>query len=246
MSFTAQEVERDWQGVDLSDERAVIGHGIARYHPRIAIASSFSHEDVMLIHLAAETRADVRVFALDTGRLPEETYACAEAVRRQYGVRTQWFFPRYDEVELLEHEKGLFSFRESIANRLECCRLRKVEPLSRALLGLDAWITGLRREQGVTRRAVRAVELDDVHGGIVKLNPLAGWTFERVQAFVREHRLPHNRLYDQGYASIGCAPCTRPVRPGEDPRAGRWWWEDPEHKECGLHPGSAAPNRETR
>jgi phosphoadenosine phosphosulfate reductase len=138
-------------------------------------------------------------------------------------------------VEKLEREKGLFSFRESLENRHECCHIRKVEPLGRALQGLAGWITGLRREQSVTRTALAPVELDEANGGILKINPLLEWSEAQVWEYAETRRIPTNRLHKQGYPSIGCAPCTRPVAPGEHPRAGRWWWENPEHKECGLH-----------
>jgi len=214
---------------------AVLAWALANYHPEIAVASSFSMEDIVLIAMMAEIRSDARVFALDTGRLNEETYETAEAVRAELGIRIEWHFPDREAVETLEREKGLYSFRGSLENRHECCRIRKVEPLSRALSGLRAWVTGQRREQSVTRGGLSIVEIDAAHGGILKLNPLADWTGARVEAFLRERNLPYNRLHDAGYPSIGCAPCTRAVRPGEDPRAGRWWWERPEHKECGLH-----------
>jgi phosphoadenosine phosphosulfate reductase len=214
---------------------ALLRDAVERHHPALALASSFSLEDVVLIDLLMAIRPDARVFALDTGRLNPETYECAEAVRRRYGLRIEWYFPRHEAVETLERDKGLFSFRESIAARRECCFIRKVEPLQRALHGLQAWITGQRREQAVTRVTLQAIERDEAHGGIVKFNPLADWTLEQVWSYVREHKLPYNRLYDQGYVSIGCAPCTRAIAPSEDQRAGRWWWENPEHKECGLH-----------
>ena len=172
---------------------------------------------------------------MDTGRLNEETYEAAEAVRRKLGLRIEWHFPDREVVEELERGKGLYSFRGSLENRHECCGIRKVEPLTRALSGLAAWITGQRREHGVTRTDLSIVEIDEAHGGILKLNPLAEWTTEQVDRFLQDRDLPYNRLHDAGYPSIGCAPCTRAVRPGEDPRAGRWWWERPEHKECGLH-----------
>ena len=229
-------------GVDVSDARAVLAKALEVWHPRIALASSFSLEDAVVAHLLMDIRKDAVVFALDTGRLNPETYECAEALRRRYGLKIEWYFPERAAVEDLERSKGLFSFRESVPNRKECCGIRKVEPLRRALSGLDAWITGLRREQSVTRSDLQAVEIDRANGGIVKVNPLADWTLEQLWAFVHEHRIPYNRLYDQGYTSIGCAPCTRAIQPGEDQRAGRWWWENPEHKECGLHPGMRAFN----
>jgi phosphoadenosine phosphosulfate reductase len=205
------------------------------YHPGVALASSFSREDIAIIAMMVRSRPDARVFALDTGRLDEETYEAAEAVRTGLGIRIEWYFPDRDAVEALERSKGLYSFRESLENRHECCRIRKVEPLGRALAGLGAWITGQRRAHGVTRAELPVIERDEAHGGILKVNPLARWTDEQVEAFVRDRNLPYNRLHDAGYSSIGCSPCTRAVLPGEDPRAGRWWWERPEHKECGLH-----------
>lgn len=209
--------------------------GLDSFHPAIALACSFSLEDVILVHMAVQARPEVRIFAIDTGRLNEETYACADAVRRRLNVNIVWHFPERQAVEKLERDEGLYSFRESLEARQACCRIRKVEPLSRALSGLKAWITGLRRGQGVTRNELKAVARDEAHGGIIKISPLAAWEFEQVWNYVRQYNLPYNRLYDGGYRSIGCEPCTRAVRPGEDARAGRWWWESPEHKECGLH-----------
>lgn len=202
----------------------------------VALACSFSAEDVVVLDLLVEAASKTpRVFALDTGRLNEETYETADAVRRRYGVELEWHFPRREAVEALERAKGLFSFRESLENRRECCDIRKVEPLGRALAGLGGWVTGLRREQSVTRGALQAVEVDHAHGGLLKINPLLDWADDHVQAYVKRRSLPVNPLHDKGYPSIGCAPCTRAVAPGEHPRAGRWWWESAEHKECGLH-----------
>lgn len=247
--MSAQKLEKEWAGVEPADAEAVVARALEMYHPAVALASSFSLEDCILMDLLARRRKDARVFALDTGRLNPETYECAEAMGARCGLRVEWYFPQRESVEALERGKGLFSFRESVGNRRECCGIRKVEPLGRALAGLCAWITGLRRGQGVTRSELRVVEPDAAHGGIVKVSPLAGWTLDQVRAYVREHKLPHNRLYDHGYTSIGCEPCTRAVRPNEDERAGRWWWEDPEQKECGLHlrPANAtgAPGSET-
>lgn len=226
--------------------RKVLSWALSEFHPRIALASSFSMEDIALIAMLVEIRPDARVFALDTGRLPEETYEAAEAVRGKLGVTIEWRFPDRAAVEELEAKKGLHSFRDSLENRHECCRIRKVEPLGRALFGLSAWITGQRKSQGVTRQALSVIEIDNAHGGILKINPLADWTEEQVRSFLRERRLPYNRLHDRGYPSIGCAPCTRAVASGEDPRAGRWWWERPEHKECGLHVRDGADAKNDR
>jgi phosphoadenosine phosphosulfate reductase len=206
---------------------------LERHHPRIAVATSL--QDVVLVHMAIHIRPDARVFSIDTGRLPEETYQCAEALRRMFGVRIEWYFPRTEAVERLEREKGLYAFRRSIEDRRECCGIRKVEPLRRALAGLDAWVTGMRREDGATRGGLPKLLRDEAHGGILKINPLADWSAGQVSEYTQRHGLPYNRLLDVGYASIGCACCTRAIGPGDDPRAGRWWWENPEQKECGLH-----------
>jgi phosphoadenosine phosphosulfate reductase len=227
-------------GVDPAQPREVLARVLERLHPHVALASSFSLEDAVLLHLLVQIRPDARVFALDTGRLNPETYECAEALRRRYGVKIEWYFPRHEAWRNWS-AKGLFSFKESVENRKECCGIRKVDPLHRALSGLRAWITGLRREQSQTRTELAVVEADASHAGLMKINPLAAWTLEDVWAFTREHKIPYNRLYDQGYASIGCAPCTRAIQPGEDQRAGRWWWENPEHKECGLHLNMKSP-----
>ncbi|MDA8126257.1 MAG: phosphoadenylyl-sulfate reductase [Deltaproteobacteria bacterium] len=219
----------------VPESARILAQGIERAAGPVALACSFSVEDIAIIEIAREQGLAIGVFALDTGRLDEETYEVAEAVSQRYGIRIDWFFPRRDLVETLEREKGLFSFRESLENRHECCRIRKVEPLGRALKGLSGWITGLRREQAVTRAALAPVERDELNGGLVKINPLLHWSETEVNEYARQRGIPINRLYGRGYRSIGCAPCTRAVRPGEDARAGRWWWESPEHKECGLH-----------
>ncbi|MBI2442251.1 MAG: phosphoadenylyl-sulfate reductase [Lentisphaerae bacterium] len=209
--------------------------GLEAFHPQVALACSFSLEDVALIDMAVQVRPDARVFAIDTGRLNEETYRCADEARKHFKIAVEWHFPKREDVERLEREKGLYSFRESLEARQECCRIRKVEPLARALQGLKAWITGLRQEQSITRGALKAVDYDQVHGGIIKINPLVLWKSEQLWDYIRRRKLPYNRLYDRSYASIGCEPCTRAVAPGAEARSGRWWWESPEHKECGLH-----------
>ena len=213
----------------------ILRWALDRFHPRIAFASSFGVEDVAVIHMLWMLRRDARVFTLDTGRLPAETYEVMERLREKYGIALEVLFPERVAVETLEGERGFYSFRQSVEERKRCCGIRKVEPLGRALGALDAWITGLRREQAVTRTALPALEPDLAHGGIVKVNPLIAWSERQVWDYVRRNGVPYNRLHDQGYPSIGCAPCTRAVRPGEDVRAGRWWWENPETKECGLH-----------
>jgi phosphoadenosine phosphosulfate reductase len=228
----------DANSYDIAPDTApaeILRAGIEAAGGPVSLACSFSLEDLALIDIAHRAGLQLGVFALDTGRLNEETYEVAEALTERYRLGIDWYFPRHEEVERLEREKGLFSFRASLDNRHECCRIRKVEPLSRALTGLSGWVTGMRREQSPTRSDLKAIERDELHGGILKINPLIDWTEQQLLDYATAHRLPQNRLYSQGYRSIGCAPCTRAVREGEDARAGRWWWEDPEHKECGLH-----------
>jgi phosphoadenosine phosphosulfate reductase len=201
----------------------------------VKLACSFSVEDTVIIDIIHKEGFPIGAFALDTGRLNEETYEVADAITDRYGIRIDWYFPKHEAVEKLEREKGLYSFRESLDNRHECCGIRKVEPLGRALAGLAGWVTGLRREQSVTRTDLAPIEIDKNHGGILKINPLLEWNEKQVWEYAKQHHVPVSRLYDDGYRSIGCAPCTRAVAPGEHARAGRWWWENPEHKECGLH-----------
>jgi phosphoadenosine phosphosulfate reductase len=229
--MSEQDPRIDYSGSYEAED--VLRWAIEKFQPSIKIACSF--QNLVVVHMALKINPDVTIFAMDTGRLNEETYQCAEDLQRRLGVKIEWFFPKHREIEALEREKGLFSFKQSVENRQECCRIRKVEPLKRALSGLDAWITGLRRDQNVTRTSTGKIEIDHVHGGIVKINPIVDWTWDEVQDYVREHDLPYNHLFDRGFLSVGCAPCTRPVRAGEHPRAGRWWWEQAEHKECGLH-----------
>jgi len=214
----------------------IVTWALERFTPRIGLACSFQAEESVLIDLMHRVRgADFRLFTLDTGRLNQETYDCMDAIRERYGVQVEVFFPDAEGVEKMVREHGLNLFYNSVEHRKLCCGVRKVEPLNRALKDLDAWMTGLRREQAVTRVDVRKVELDKDHGDIVKINPLVDWSYNDVWDHIRKNNVPYNRLHKQGYPSIGCAPCTRAVKPGEDLRAGRWWWEDPNTKECGLH-----------
>ncbi len=224
-----------FEGIDPHNAQAIIARAVDHYGDAICMATSFQLGGLVLLDMVHQVGKPVRVFSIDTGRLPEETYECSEAIRQRYGINVEWVFPRFEAVEKLESEKGLFSFKESTENRKECCGIRKVEPLGRALEGYSAWITGRRMDQSDTRKTLRIIETDPVHPGLVKINPLIHWTKADLWYYVEEHKVPHNRLYDEGYLSIGCAPCTRPCKEGEDERAGRWWWESPEHKECGLH-----------
>ncbi len=221
--------------VSPKDSLEILSRAIDHFGSDICMATSFQLGGLVLLDMLHQVGKPVRVFSIDTGRLPEETYECAEAIRQKYGINVEWIFPHYAAVQTLETEKGLFSFKESIGNRSECCGIRKVEPLGRALDGYRAWITGRRSDQSGTRQNLNFMEPDPVHPGMVKVNPLLNWSQPELWHYVEKHGVPHNRLYDEGYLSIGCACCTRPCRDSEDERAGRWWWESSEHKECGLH-----------
>jgi len=203
-------------------------------HGPAAFACSFGLEDVVLLDLIAKHSPGVEVFTLDTGRLPNETHALLDELRGRYSIPIRVYFPDAKLVEQWVEQNGPNGFYRSIAQRKQCCHIRKVLPLGRALEGKRAWVTGLRREQSQTRQALQAAEWDPANG-LLKFNPLLDWTLDDVWSYVRTNRIPYNALHDRGYPSIGCAPCTRAVAPGEDVRAGRWWWEDASAKECGLH-----------
>jgi phosphoadenosine phosphosulfate reductase len=222
-------------------DRDVIGAlrwGLATYGGDLRIACSLSVEDCLLVDIAAELSRELAVtptvFVLDTGRLHAESYETLERLRNAYRLPIQIYFPRHDLLEPLLATRGSFSFRESIEARKECCTIRKVEPLSRALHGAGAWVSGLRRAQSVTRSSLERIEIDS-NSGLLKLSPLAWLSDAEVWALAESRGVVIHPLHRLGFPSIGCAPCTRAIRPGEDPRAGRWWWEDPEHKECGIH-----------
>jgi thioredoxin-dependent adenylylsulfate APS reductase len=220
---------------ERASAQELLSWALERFHPRMAISAAGGVDGMALIDMAWRIRPDVRVFTLDTGRLPPETYELFERVREHYGIRVEFEQPYGQDVSALVTEHGPNLMYRSLELRLACCNVRKVEPLKRKLATLDAWVAGLRREQWKSRRNIAKVELDREHGGIVKLNPLADWTLEQVWTYVREHDVPYHPLFDKGYTSIGCAPCTRPVMPGEPERAGRWWWEQDTDKECGIH-----------
>jgi phosphoadenosine phosphosulfate reductase len=221
---------------------AILAEALTAY-PDAALACSLGLEDVALVHLASRLPRPPRIFVLDTGRLHPESHDVLAALRRRYGLPIQVYVPQAPALEAFVSAHGPNAFRDSLELRQACCGIRKVEPLARALAGAPAWITGLRRAQGPTRGGTQLFEADPGHGGIVKISPLLHWSLEQVRAFVKAQGIPYNPLHDRGYPSIGCAPCTRAVAEGEDERAGRWWWENPEHKECGLHivPPGAKP-----
>jgi len=219
----------------IQEAETVLRTGLGLVAGSVQLACSFSVEDVVVLDLALQADLALGLFAIDTGRLPEETYLAAESLRERYGVEIDWYFPQAEAVQKLTRVQGLFSFRESLEQRRHCCAVRKVEPLQRALAGLAGWATGMRREQSQTREEIEPLQQDSEHGGILKLNPLYNWRADQVWDYANQRRLPLHPLHKQGYPSIGCAPCTRAVAEGDDPRSGRWWWEDAHHKECGLH-----------
>jgi phosphoadenosine phosphosulfate reductase len=240
--MNATELEQLQQELAGANPRTILKAALARYDN---IAISFSGaEDVVLIDMACQIRENLQVFTLDTGRLHPETYRLLDEVRQRYPIRLQVQFPEPAGVEAMVREKGLFSFYQD--GHQECCRLRKVEPLKRALAGFDAWITGQRRDQSIdTRQDLPEVQVDPAFStsekNLIKFNPLAGWSSRKVWDYIEAYGVPYNALHRQGYISIGCEPCTRAVLPNQHEREGRWWWEDGNKKECGLHVGKAAP-----
>jgi phosphoadenosine phosphosulfate reductase len=196
-------------------------------------ACSFGAEDMVLLDVIAKNARKIEVFTLDTGRLPEETQALLETARDKYPIAIRTYFPDTAAVQAWVEQNGPNAFYKSVAQRQQCCHIRKVEPLHRALAGKKSWITGLRREQSQARQNLQLEAWDEANG-LIKLSPLLDWTNDDVWAYIKLHDVPYNALHDRGYPSIGCAPCTRAIQPGEDIRAGRWWWESTS-KECGLH-----------
>jgi thioredoxin-dependent adenylylsulfate APS reductase len=204
--------------------------------PRVAIVASFQAESSVLIDMAARIRPDVHVLTLDTGRLPQETYDIIDRVRDRYAIEIEVVSPDAGDLAEMVGRHGVNLFRQSADLRRLCCEVRKSRPLARALNRYEAWVTGLRRQQAATRSSTHVVAPDPEHEGLIKIAPLASWTKDQVWAYIHEHDLPYHPLYERGYTSIGCEPCTRATVAGEDERAGRWWWEsENEVKECGLH-----------
>lgn len=205
----------------------------AEYSPA-ALANSLGAEDMVLTDLICTEKLDIENFSLDTGRLPPETYDLIAQVKEHYGLALTVYYPRHELVEAYVRDNGINAFYESVELRKGCCHVRKVEPLQRALAGKKAWITGMRAQQSATRQGLPVQAFDEANG-LEKFNPLADWTEKEIWAYIKLNDVPYNALHDKHYPSIGCAPCTRAITVGEDIRAGRWWWENPESKECGLH-----------
>ena len=222
-------------GFESASASEILAWAIGAYGESFAIATSFQKEGMVIVDLASRITSDVRVFTIDTGRLPDETYRMMETVRQRYGIRVEVVFPERDEVEQMVTLHGPNLFYGSVPSRERCCEIRKVRPLERKLATLKAWASGMRREQSATRLSIPKVEKRTEW---MKLSPLADWTSQQVEDYIRKHNVPLHPLYARGYTSIGCAPCTRAVEAGEDERAGRWWWEQDAKKECGIHFGA--------
>ena len=233
--FTEQQLAEINQKLEIASTEEVLKWVDETFSDTAAQMSSFGLEDQAVFHIYWSVNPKARLMTLDTLRLPTETYSLFDQTKLRYRVDVEFFYPDMDAVAKMVKEKGNNFFYMGHANREFCCGVRKVEPLGRALSGLEAWVTGLRRDQGMDRGSIDIVEWDNAHNNY-KINPLANWTFDDVRKFVDENKIPYNELHDNGYPSLGCAPCTRAVQPGEDIRAGRWWWEgDPDAKECGIH-----------
>lgn len=236
LTFDDLEIGEIAMDLDFEPPQEVVRWGIETFGHRIALVTSLQRNSLAILDMAYEINPHIKVFTVDTGRLPEASLAFLDEVREHYPL-AGWriLFPDHGEVEEMVERKGMNLFYESVSNRFLCCHIRKVRPLVRALDDVDAWITGLRRDEWATRSAIKKVELDHDHDGIVKLNPLADWTEEEVVEYLDVRGVPTHPLYDQGYSSIGCAPCSRPTNGSANTREGRWWWEEGAPKECGMN-----------
>lgn len=210
-----------------------------RDHGKVVYSSSLGAESMVLTDLIWKHVPEIEIFTLDTGRLPEETYNLIERLERRYNRRIKVYYPDPSALEAVVARNGINGFYNGVPERIACCHVRKVEPFRRAVQGAGAWVTGVRHEQSATRAQAKALDFDAANG-LAKISPILDWTNEDIWAYIRANKLPYNPLHDKGYPSIGCAPCTRAVEPGADSRSGRWWWENTDSKECGLHPRTAA------
>ncbi len=231
--FTAEQVQQ--LNVNLKTPQEVLQWSLDNLHPRVAMASSFGAEDVVVIDMMMKINPKARIFTLDTGRLNQETYDVMDEIRKKYNMNIEVMFPDQNEVEQMVRVNGLNLFYHSVGNRKLCCGIRKVHPLNRILSTLDGWITGLRADQTEVRLNANKIEFDEQHNGIMKINPIIEWTWDQTWDYIKKNNIPYNKLHDNGFPSIGCEPCTRAIKSGEPLRAGRWWWESDSQKECGLH-----------
>ncbi|MBP5589207.1 MAG: phosphoadenylyl-sulfate reductase [Bacteroidales bacterium] len=234
MKYSPDEIKALNQKFADAKPETLLEHFMNLYNDRLALSSSLSIEDQTIEDIMLKINPKARIFTLDTGRLFPETYQLIDKTNLFYNIKIEVFCPQTEKLQDFVREYGINPFYESIEKRHMCCNVRKLEPLSRAFKTIDVWVCGLRQSQSVTRSDMQMVEWDDAHG-VLKLNPLIYWSEEQVWTYIKEHNVPYNKLHDKGYPSIGCEPCTRAVKPNEDIRSGRWWWEDPNHRECGLH-----------
>jgi len=234
------QAQLDKINLTLNTPQDALKWALDNLHPRVAEASSFGAEDSVIIDMMAKINPKARFFTLDTGRLNPETYSIMEELSKKYNITFEVMFPDAKEVEEMVTAKGINLFYDSVENRHLCCGIRKVHPLRKMLANLDGWITGIRRDQTSIRKNSSMLEIDEKYNGIVKINPLIDWTWDQVWDYIKKNNVPYHKLLDKGYPSIGCEPCTRAIKPDEDLRAGRWWWESNEHKECGLHMDTGA------
>lgn len=231
--FTAEQISELNNSLKTPDQ--VLKWTMENLHPKVALASSFGAEDMVLIDMLMKINDKARIFTLDTGRLNQETYNVMDEIKDKYNTNIEVMFPDTHEVEEMVRVNGMNLFYKSAENRKLCCGIRKVHPLNKMLTTLDGWITGLRSDQTENRSNTARLEIDEQHNGMIKVNPIIDWEWEQVWNYIKSNDIPYNKLHDQGYPSIGCEPCTRAIKPGEDLRAGRWWWERASDKECGLH-----------
>lgn len=231
MKAKIDQLNKEFEG---KNPEAVLNYFLHEYGNRIALASSLGLEDQMLTDIILKIKKDARIFTIDTGRLFPETYSLIDKTNLKYNFKMEVYFPESKAVEEYVYQNGINAFYESIEKRKACCNVRKIQPLLRALSTLDVWICGLRKEQAITRSKIDVVEWDDANK-LIKINPLARFTEEEVWDYILKNNVPYNVLHKKGFPSIGCQPCTRAVAEGEDIRSGRWWWENPDQKECGLH-----------
>ncbi|MCC8426203.1 phosphoadenylyl-sulfate reductase [Mucilaginibacter sp. UR6-11] len=231
MSTQAEDIKQLTAGLEPVAALAKLAE---RFAGEITFSTSFGWEDQVITHMIFTNNLPIKIFTLETGRIFPETYYVWNRTMEMYGKPINAYYPKNEPLEKMLNEKGPSSFYESVENRKECCGIRKVEPLNRALAGNKCWITGIRAEQSVNRHDMHNVEWDEQHN-LVKFHPIFSWTLTEVKEYVRKYNVPYNTLHDKGFPSIGCQPCTRAIREGEDFRAGRWWWEDQSKKECGLH-----------
>ncbi len=231
--FTTEQISEINSKLNTPEE--ALKWALDNLHPKLALASSFGAEDVVVIDMLMKINPKARIFTLDTGRLNQETYDVMDAIRKKYNTEIEITFPDAKEVIEMVQVNGMNLFYDSAENRKLCCGIRKVHPLNNMLATLDGWITGLRSDQTQNRGNAQKIEIDEQHDSMIKVNPIIDWTWDQTWDYIKANDIPFNKLHDKGFPSIGCEPCTRSIKPGEDLRAGRWWWEQSSERECGLH-----------